>query len=185
MTILELLFLALSLAMDCFAVSCSAGASQPNLKTRYVLFFAFCFGLFQGEMPVLGWICGEAVVSYLSRFTNWIAFTILAFIGGKMLWEGARNKEDNSFTDMTKFGTVMLLSIATSIDALAVGFGFSMMQNINIWIAVFIIGIVSFAISIIGYYLTKKLSKHVRSNIATIIGGVILISIGVKILIGF
>lgn len=185
MTFIELFLLALSLAMDCFAVSCSTGVTQPGLEPKYVLFFAFCFGFFQAGMPVIGWFCGEAVVMYLSRFTNWIAFVILAFIGGKMIWEGIRNEEDESKTDMTKLGTVMLLSVATSIDALAVGFGFSMMQNVRIWWAVFVIGIVSFIVSIVGFSLAKKLSKHIRAHIATIIGGAVLLAIGIKILIGF
>lgn len=185
MNYFELLLLALSLAMDCFAVSCSSGVTQPKLKPKYVLFFAFCFGFFQAMMPVIGWFCGEAVVHYLSRFTNWIAFAILAFIGGKMIWEGIRNDEGEDKTDMTKLGTVMLLSIATSIDALAVGFGFSMVKNVNIWWAVFNIGIVSFIVSLFGFYLAKKMSKHIRANIAEIIGGCVLVGIGFKILLGF
>lgn len=184
MNYFELLLLSLSLAMDCFAVSCSSGVTQPKLKPKHVLFFAFCFGFFQAMMPVIGWFCGEAVVSYLSHFTNWIAFGILAFIGGKMIWEGIHNKEEDK-TDMTKLGTVILLSIATSIDALAVGFGFSMLKNVNIWWAVFNIGIVSFLISLFGFYLAKKMSKHIRANIAEIIGGCVLVGIGIKLLLGF
>ena len=179
----SLFLLALSLAMDCFAVSCSAGALQPNLKTRNVLVFAFCFGFFQALMPFLGWLGGEMVVNYLSRFTNWIAFGILAFIGGKMIIEGIRNDEDNSKIDMTRIGTV--LSITTSIDALAVGFGFSMMQDVRIGLALFLIGIVSFIVSLIGYYLTRRLQKLVKASVAEIIGGLVLIGLGVKILLGF
>ncbi|MCQ2284190.1 MAG: manganese efflux pump MntP family protein [Bacteroidales bacterium] len=134
-------------------------------------------------MPLLGWLGGEIVIGYLSRFANWIAFAILAFIGGKMIVEGIQNKDDGSHTDMTKLATVMLLSIATSIDALAVGFGFSMMQNVRIGWSIFMIGMVSFLISILGYYLTKKFSKHVKANIAEIIGGIVLVSIGLKILL--
>ncbi len=182
MSYIELFLLSLSLAMDCFAVSCSTGITQPRLKTKYVLFFAFCFGFFQAMMPVIGWFCGEAVVSYLSHFTNWIAFAILAFIGGKMIWEGIRNEEESK-ADMTRLGTVMLLSVATSIDALAVGFGFSMMQNVNIWWAVFNIGIVSFIVSIIGFVAAKKMCNHIRANIAEIIGGAVLVCIGLKILL--
>lgn len=184
MTFFELLLLALSLAMDCFAVSCSAGVSQPTLKTKHILFFAFCFGFFQAFMPLIGWFCGEAVIQFLSHFTNWIAFAILAFIGGKMIWEGIKNQDDDNKTDMTHLGTVMILSIATSIDALAVGFGFSMTQNVNIWSAILIIGVVSFVLSIFGYFLTKKFSTRIKANIAEIIGGVILVLIGLKILLG-
>lgn len=182
MSYLELVLLSLSLAMDCFAVSCSTGVTQPQLKIKNVLFFAFCFGFFQAMMPVIGWFCGEAIVSYLSHFTNWIAFAILAFIGGKMIWEGFQNEEDCK-TDMTQLRTIFLLSIATSIDALAVGFGFSMIQNVPIVWAVFNIGIVSFILSIFGFYLAKKMSNHIRAHIAEIIGGVILVGIGFKILL--
>ncbi|MBR4917802.1 MAG: manganese efflux pump [Bacteroidales bacterium] len=185
MGLFSLFLLALSLAMDCFAVSCSAGALQPNLKTRNVLVFAFCFGFFQALMPFIGWLGGEMVVSYLSHFTNWIAFGILAFIGGKMIIEGIRNNDEDSKTDMTRIGTVLLLSIATSIDALAVGFGFSMMQDVRIGLALFLIGIVSFIVSLIGYYLTRRLQKLVKANVAEIIGGLVLITLGVKILLGF
>lgn len=184
MSYLELFLLSLSLAMDCFAVSCSAGITQPKLSIRYVLFFAFCFGFFQAFMPVIGWYCGEAVIGYLSKFTNWIAFAILAFIGGKMIIEGLR-PEDSGKTDMTKLGTVLLLSVATSIDALAVGFGFSMMQNVRIGWAVFNIGLVSFLVSILGYALTKRFSRHIKAHIAEIVGGAVLVCIGVKILLGF
>lgn len=184
MSYLELLLLSLSLAMDCFAVSCSTGISQPKLSVKYVLFFAFCFGFFQAFMPLLGWFFGEAVVGYLSNFTNWIAFAILAFIGGKMILEGIKHEENDGKTDMTKIGTILILSIATSIDALAVGFGFSMTKNVNIWWAIFNIGIVSFIVSIFGYELSKKLSTRIKAHIAEIIGGIILILIGLKILLG-
>lgn len=183
MSFVELLLLSLSLAMDCFAVSCSTGVTQPKLQMRYILFFAFCFGFFQGMMPFLGWLGGELVVSYLDRFAGWIAFGILAFIGGKMIFEGVRNEEDGNKTDMKKLGTVMLLSIATSIDALAVGFGFSMMQNVHIGQSVIVIGIVSFVMSMFGYHLTRNFSQHIKANVAEIIGGVVLVGIGLKILI--
>jgi len=184
MNYIELFLLSLSLAMDCFAVSCSTGISQPKLKFKYVLLFAFCFGFFQAFMPLIGWLFGEAVIGYLSHFTNWIAFAILAFIGGKMIYEGIKHEESDNKTDMTKIGTILILSIATSIDALAVGFGFSMTRNVNIWWAIFNIGIVSFAVSIFGYKLSQKLSTRIKAHIAEIIGGVILVLIGIKILIG-
>ena len=181
----SLFLLAVSLAMDCFAVSCSAGALQPNLKPKNVLFFAFCFGFFQALMPLLGWLGGEMVIQYLDRFTNWIAFGILAFIGVKMIIEGVRHDESDSKVDMTHIGTVLLLSVATSIDALAVGFSFSMMQDVHIGVALFLIGIVSFGASLVGYYLTRRLRKHVKAHVAEIIGGIILFLLGVKILLGY
>jgi len=180
-----LFLLAVSLAMDCFAVSCSAGALQPDLKPKNVLIFAFSFGFFQALMPLIGWLFGEIVVGYLDRFTNWIAFGILAFIGIKMILEGIRHDEESSKVDMTRIATVLLLSIATSIDALAVGFSFSMMQTVRIGLALFLIGIVSFGASLLGYYLTRRLRKHIKAHVAEIIGGVILVLLGVKILLGY
>ena len=185
MGLISLFLLALSLAMDCFAVSCSAGALQPDLKPKNVIFFAFSFGFFQAFMPLLGWLGGEMVIQYLDRFTNWIAFGILAFIGVKMIIEGIRHDESDSKVDMTHIGTILLLSVATSIDALAVGFSFSLMQDVRIGIALFLIGIVSFGASLVGYYLTRRLRKHVNAHLAEIIGGIILILLGVKILLGY
>lgn len=185
MGFVSLFLLAVSLAMDCFAVSCSAGALQPDLKPKNVLFFGFCFGFFQALMPLIGWLSGELVVQYLSCFTNWIAFGILVFIGGKMILEGARHNESNSKVDMTRIGMVLLLSIATSIDALAVGFSFSMMQNVPIGLALFMIGLVSFLASLVGYYMTRRLRQHVKAHIAEIFGGLVLIGLGIKILLGY
>jgi len=180
MSYFELLVLSISLALDCFAVSCTAGVFQPKLKLRQVLFFAFFFGLFQALMPVIGWFCGEALYSYISRFAPWVAFFILLFIGGKMILEGIQNKEENEHFDVTKIKSVMLLAVATSIDALAVGFGFAMMQNVRIVWSVINIGVVSFLMSLLGYGLTSRWSTRIKANIAEIIGGVVLIIIGLK-----
>lgn len=182
MSYLDLLLLSLSLAMDCFAVSCAAGVFQPKLQKGQVMLFAFSFGFFQAMMPLIGWFCGEAVVEHLSRVAPWIAFLILLFIGGKMLVEGIRNREEDRF-DITKMRTVLALSIATSIDALAVGFGFAMMQNVRIGWAVLNIGVVSFLMSLLGYGLTKRWSHCIKANIAEIVGGLVLIGIGLKILL--
>ena len=184
MGFVTLLLLALSLAMDCFAVSCSAGANNPDMRVRNVLFFAFCFGFFQALMPLLGWLGGEMVVKLIGRFTNWIAFGILAFIGGKMILEGAFHKDEESKIDMTRPGMVLVLSIATSIDALAVGFSFSMMTNVRLGLALSLIGVVSFLASLAGYYLTRHLRKHVKAHVAEIIGGAVLVVLGLKILLG-
>lgn len=183
MSYFDLLVLSISLALDCFAVSCTAGVSQPQLKLRQVLLFAFSFGFFQAMMPLIGWFLGETLVSYISRFAPWVAFFILLFIGGKMIFEGIRNKEDSSNFDITRLRNVLLLSVATSIDALAVGFGFAMMRDVSIGWAILNIGVVSFLMSLLGYGLTSRLSTRVKANIAEIVGGVVLIAIGLKILL--
>ena len=176
--------LAVSLAMDCFAVSCATGVRQPRLRTWNVLFFAFCFGFFQTLMPLLGWLLGEAVVGRLEHFTGWVAFGILAFVGVKMIWEGLHDEAHDTRTDITRPGTVLLLSVATSLDALAVGFSFSMVQTARLWMALLLIGLVSFGASAGGYYLTRRLRRHVKAHIAEIMGGVILVLLGLKILLG-
>ena len=180
---LTILLLSISLAMDCFAVSCTAGFTQPYLKRRNILLFAFSFGFFQAMMPLIGYLLGTSIAGFTTRFAPWIAFAILAFIGGKMILEGIRDNGE-TMVDMTSLKSVLILSIATSIDALAVGFSFSLLESTSITLAVSMIGIVSFAASIIGYELTKYLGKKMKANIAEIIGGIVLIGIGLHILLG-
>lgn len=183
MSILELLLISIGLAMDCFAVSFSAGATQKDLKLKNILIIAFSFGLFQGGMPVLGWLGGELVVKHICHIDHWIAFGILAFIGGKMLFDGIRPDREDKKTDFSHPITLLILSIATSIDALAVGFSISMLHDINIIFSALIIGITSLLLSIVGIYTSRKIAHLVKSQYAEIFGGVILIAIGTKILI--
>ena len=183
MNILTLLLLALSLAMDCFAVSCTAGLTQPNLKWRNILLFSFSFGFFQAMMPLLGYLLGVTISQFISRFAPWIAFAILTFIGGKMIWEAVRDNGE-TMVDMTSLKRVLILSVATSIDALAVGFSFSLLEDTSISLTVIMIGIVSFLASIIGYNLSRILGKRMKANIAEIVGGIVLIGIGIHILLG-
>lgn len=183
MTVFELVLLAVGLAMDCFAVSFSAGAVQKELQKKDILILAFSFGFFQAMMPVIGWLGGELVVAYMSHIDHWIAFSILGFIGGKMFWDGLHPDVEEGKADVTKAGTILILSVATSIDALAVGFTFSMLQDINIWFSVAVIGLASFVLSILGVALGKRISRFFKPHHAQILGGLILIGIGTKILI--
>lgn len=183
MTNFELILLAIGLAMDCFAVSFSAGAVQKDLQKKSVLILAFSFGFFQAMMPVLGWFGGELVVAYMSHVDHWIAFAVLGFIGGKMLWDAIHPEKEEGKIDVTKAGTIIILSIATSIDALAVGFTFSMLQDINLWFSVAVIGLASFLLSVLGVALGKKISRFFKPSYAQILGGLILIGIGMKILL--
>lgn len=179
----ELLFISIGLAMDCFAISFSAGAVQKEIQFKQILILAFSFGLFQAIMPILGWIGGELVVEHICHIDHWIAFVILSFIGGKMLFDGLRPDRMPQKTNFTHPITLLILSVATSIDALAIGFSFSMLHAFNIFFAAFVIGITSFVFSIIAVYMSKKLSHKIHSNYAEILGGIILIIIGTKILI--
>lgn len=182
MSILELILLSIALAMDCFAVSFSAGGLQKELRLRHALVIGSFFGLFQGMMPLIGYFGGQAVVSYIESFDHWIAFGILLILGLKMMFEALRPEKGGSGLNIMKPTTLLVLSIATSIDALAVGFSFSML-DVRIWIAVLIIGIGSFLFSVGGFYMGKFLSSRLKPTYAEILGGIILISIGVKILI--
>ena len=182
MSILELIFLSIALAMDCFAVSFSAGGLQKELRLRHALIIGSFFGLFQGFMPLIGYFGGQAVVSYIERFDHWIAFGILLILGLKMMFEALRPEKGGKGINIMKPTTLLVLSIATSIDALAVGFSFSML-DVRIWIAVLIIGFGSLLVSVGGFYMGKFLSNRIRPTYAEILGGLILIGIGIKILI--
>lgn len=182
---LELLLLSLSLAMDCFAISCVVGMLQPALRPSYVLRFSAAFGIFQGGMPLLGWLLGESLLGPLEKVGPFIAFGILAFIGGKMLIESFRKTEDElpKHLDVTKWKYVLLLAIATSIDALAVGFSFAMIQEEHIVRAFLTIGITSFVVSYLAYTFVRRLSNPKIGRYAETVGGIVLILIGLKILL--
>lgn len=183
MDFLGLIFIAIGLAMDCFTVSFSAGAIQKELKFNNALLIAFLFGLFQGIMPLIGWFCGEAVIDKISHIDHWIAFSILLLIGGKMIYEGFKPEKTEKSLDFLKFSTLLVLAVATSIDALAVGFSFAVINVGNIWLVILLIGIVSFLFSLFGVYAGKKLCCYIKPSYAEILGGVILVLIGIKILL--
>lgn len=183
MGVIELILIAIGLAMDCFAVSFSSGASNKQLTLKNILIVALFFGIFQGGMPVIGWFAGETIVDKISHFDHWIAFGILFFIGGKMIFEALRPGEPEKPINILKLSTLLILSVATSIDALAVGFSFSIIHTDSILTPVLCIGAASFILSILGCYAGKKLSKHIKTRYAEILGGVILLLIGSKILI--
>ena len=182
MTALEIWLLAIALAMDCFAVSVTSGLILKQMRLRPVLTMAFMFGLFQALMPLIGWLGMRYLSSYIERFDHWIAFGILLIIGLKMMIEALRPEKGGKGINIMKPTTLLVLSIATSIDALAVGFSFSMLA-VNVWIAALIIGIGSFLFSVGGFYMGKFLSSRLKPTYAEILGGVILIIIGIKILI--
>lgn len=182
MTILEIILLSIALAMDCFAVSFSSGGMQKELRLRHALIIGSFFGFFQALMPLIGYFGGSLVVKYIERFDHWIAFGILFLIGAKMIFDALRSTAEDHGVNIMKPTTLILLSVATSIDALAVGFSFSMF-SVNVWIAALIIGIGSFIFSLAGFYMGKLLTKRIKPSYAGLLGGVILIGIGIKILI--
>jgi manganese efflux pump family protein len=183
MTITVLIFLAIALAMDAFAVSVTNGISIKKIKIRHAITIGLFFGVFQAVMPVVGWLLGGFFTIFLSNFAHWIAFFILLIIGGKMIYESLQSRKENSEIETSfKIFTILILAIATSIDAFAVGISFSFLQ-IEILFAVIVIGIVTFVLSFIGVMIGKKLG-NLFGKCMEILGGVILIFIGVKILLG-
>jgi putative Mn2+ efflux pump MntP len=182
---ISIILIGVSLAFDAFAVSISAGISDRNLKAFYVIRGSLFFGVFQFIMPVTGWFLGKAFVSYIEAFDHWIAFALLVFIGGRML-AGAlprKNKErpTEKSIDIQHIGNLTILAFATSIDALAVGLSFSMV-NQAIWIPATIIGCITFVLCFFGFEFGKKIGLAFETY-SQIIGGLILIGIGIKILL--
>ena len=185
MGIVFIILLAIGLAMDCFAVSVTSGvtANKPAFSLR--LRMAMLFGLFQAAMPLLGFLAGKGFAQQIQRFDHWLAFIILLFIGGKMIYEDIKpeNEEDSrkKANDVFRWHSLLVLSVATSIDALATGLIFVAFVNV-IWYAVLIIGICSFLFSLTGSYIGTYFGRKMRFR-AELLGGIILIIIGTKILI--
>lgn len=181
MSLLEVVIIAIGLAMDAFAVSVVVGGSRFNIGIRPGFRLSLHFGLFQFLMPVLGWIAGFKIASYVAAFDHWIAFALLAYVGGKMFYDGLKGEEISLASDPTRKMQLILLSVATSIDALAVGFSFSLL-SVNILQVSTLIGVITFAISAIGVFAGKFAGK-ILGKWATLSGGIILCLIGVKILL--
>ena len=173
--------IALGLSADCFAVAFSGCITMKSVSKKQIVIASLSFGIFQALMPLLGWLAGQTVVDYIAGFDHWLAFGLLAFIGGKMVWESFRNKDEDCRTDITKWSTLLTLSVATSIDALAVGLTFAFLE-VNITLACGIIGLTTFIVSILGFVLGRKAGK-VLGKRAELIGGLILIAIGLRILL--
>ncbi len=179
--LISILIIAVGLSADCFAVAFSGCIAMKSISKKQVVIASLSFGIFQAFMPLLGWLAGQTVVDYIADYDHWLAFGLLAFIGGKMVWESFRKEEKDCRTDITKWGTLLTLSVATSIDALAVGLTFAFLE-VNIAMACGVIGVTAFLISILGFILGKKAGK-VLGKRAELIGGLVLIAIGLRILI--
>ena len=186
MSIWDVFLLALALAMDCFTVSIVSGVILRRFHTGTALRESFLFGLFQGLMPVAGWLAVRSFSSSFEAVDHWIAFGMLAFIGGKMIFDALRGEEEKSF-DPTRLRSQLALAVATSIDALAVGITFactgygSFRQLI---LPVSVIGLVTFLLSVVGQWLGARFGEVVgRCLKPDLFGGIILIGIGVKILL--
>lgn len=180
MDAITLFGLALALAMDAFAVALGTGTVLSRLTGRHLFRLGFHFGLFQALMPVLGWLAGLTIIDWVQAWDHWIAFALLAFIGGRMIYEACSDDEKPDDRDPTRGLNMVMLSIATSIDALAVGFSLSVI-GVSIWFPALIIGLVAGILTIIGMLIGKHIGDRWGARVE-IIGGVVLIAIGSKIL---
>lgn len=184
MDFISTLLIAIALAMDAFSVSLTKGFTLKKITKSQVLWFAIFFGGFQSLMPILGWLGGIQFEWLITTFAPWIAFILLLLIGSNMIRESLSDDEEaEEDSDKFSFKELTLLAIATSIDAFAVGITIALIND-PILISSAIIGIVAFIFSIAGIFIGKKLGDYVGDKFQ-ILGGVILILIGIKILLGF
>ena len=199
MNLLDIILLAVALAMDCFTVSIVSGvidhgdwhndSSEAKIRVPVPVIYlrmAFLFGFFQALMPLLGWLGISHFQAYMEAYDHWIAFGLLGFIGGKMIWESFGDEEDQHFNPR-KLRTQLLLAVATSIDALAIGISFActgFTDLSQLTTPLLIIGIVSFLFSIFGYHLGRRFGKTITRRLKPeLFGGIILVLIGLKILL--
>jgi len=180
MNTLSIILLSIGLAMDAFAVSISCSVKQKEVNLGFTIKISLMFGLFQAFMPLIGFFIGSKFMSIILDVKHWISFAVFILIGIKMIIESFKESESVSI-NFTRNTTIIVLAIATSIDALAAGFALPI-SHLSIWTIVLIIGLITFSLSFFGGLLADKLNK-VINNKAEIIGGVILIVLGVKSLI--
>lgn len=172
--------IAVGLAMDALAVAIATGLTLRQVNGRQVFRLAWHFGLFQFLMPVVGWLAGRTVAGFIGSFDHWLAFAMLAFIGGRMIYESCTRGEDESRGDPTRGLTLVTLSIATSLDALAVGLTLAFL-DVSIWGASVVIGIVAGVLTALGISFGARLGARWEKR-AEIAGGIVLIGIGARIL---
>ena len=182
----SILLIALGLSMDAFAVSISAAMVIRSLRVRHIIRASFSFGAFQFLMPVLGWLVGQSFEEIIRDYDHWLAFGLLALIASRMIW-GAFHSEgsDNSSVDITRRSPLLALSVATSIDALAVGLSLAFLGTRIIYPSL-IIGVVTFLICMLGFYIGKRASRLLETRLERgmeMIGGLNLLAIGVRILV--
>ncbi len=180
MDTLSIILIAIGLSMDSFAVSITNGLTIRELNTKRILFISLSFATFQALMPLIGWFAGMGVEKYIKEIDHWIAFLLLSFIGIKMIYEGLKKTNAERDTEM-KILTVFGQSFATSIDAFAIGISFAIL-DLEIVTPILIIGLVTFIFSLAGLQLGKYFGKKLGKSFE-ILGGLVLIGIGLKILI--
>ena len=180
--LIEIFLIAVSLALDAFAVSVSSGISIPGFSGRQAVKMGVWFGGFQFAMPLIGWFLGSSVSQYIEAVDHWVAFGLLALIGGRMVWgalKAGAGEEEEVPPDLSA-RRLCLLAIATSIDALAVGVSMAFMK-VDILVSALVIGVVAFGLSVVGGLVGKRLGALFQRR-AELVGGLVLVGIGIKIL---
>ncbi|NLN84426.1 MAG: manganese efflux pump [Firmicutes bacterium] len=181
MTLFDLMLIAFGLSMDACAVAMVNGMCMPELNKRNIFLIAMSFGLFQAGMPVIGYVVGGRFAETISDIDHWIALALLAAIGGKMIWDAFHEEEECETVCEIEMKSLFSQSVATSIDALAIGVGFAATQ-VKLVPAISLIGITTFVLSLISVYVGKWTCGKLTGK-AQLVGGVILILIGIKIVI--
>ena len=177
-----ILGIALGLAMDCLAVAIGSGAALRGATPRQTFRPSFHFGLFQALMPAVGWLAGVSVASMIGFLDHWVAFGLLGFVGVKAIWAAVREDVgERRAGDPTRGASLVALSVATSVDALAVGFSFAIL-GVTVWSPSVVIGVVSAAVTAVGMHIGSRLGERFGSRMEDL-GGLVLIAIGVKILL--
>ncbi len=178
---LSILGIAVGLAMDAFAVAVAAGLSIAPLTFRHVFRLSFHFGLFQFMMPVAGWLAGRTLAEHIAPLDHWVGFALLAFIGAKMLRESRAHHRERPRADPTRGLTLVMFSLATSIDALAVGVSMALL-NVSVWWPSAVIGVVAAGLTCVGITFGSRLGRPWGRR-AEALGGLVLIALGLHILI--
>ena len=181
MCVFAIFLIAVSLALDAFAVSVSSGIAIPGFGWRQAARMGLWFGFFQFMMPLIGWFLGSSVSGYIEAVDHWVAFGLLALIGGRMAWGALRGGEEEAAPADLTAKRLCLLAIATSIDALAVGVSMAFMA-VPVLASAVVIGVVAFVLSVVGGLAGRRLGGLFQKR-AELVGGLVLIAIGVKILI--
>ncbi len=181
MSCIEILLIALGLATDAFAVCVGAGTTRFVNGPRPVFRLVFHFGLFQALMPVLGWLAGASIERYIAAFDHWVAFGLLAFVGARMIRSGLDPSDEAAVADPSRGGTLIMLSVATSIDAFAIGLSLAVLRA-DVFFPALVIGLVAAALSLVGLSIGNRLGTLFGKRMA-IIGGVILIAIGIRVVL--
>jgi putative Mn2+ efflux pump MntP len=182
MGLITITVIAVGLAMDAFAVSIVSGAAYKRLKIKHALRMALFFGGFQAFMPLIGYLAGLSVRQYIANYDHWTAFALLNVVGGRMIYESFKIKPAKENFDVSNIFVLLALSVATSIDALAVGMTLSLLR-VSVVATVIIIGVVTFVLPYIGVFIGGKSGHFFESKIEAI-GGMVLIGISLKILLG-